>query len=217
MLGRGGLHFLSPDFEFHFQRGNQPTQRLQEIDHNRRQLRRRGFPHFLLPPFALNVLAVIQGVAASLRGQALLLALETFPLPRDAALLLLLRRGHPDHTERIVIAVDVAVQVQCQLFGIPFVGLDLLVVFIPVARPHDVIGGSHLFELPVQAVAKGTRLVAGEHFFSQRQLLSNPQHKLRRPEALRWLRRAAINEPYDHVAVQVYVDSQFDRLGFRLR
>src|SRR5947208_10485666 len=110
------------------------------------------------------MLTVVERVAAPLGGQALSLALETFSLPRDAALLLLLRGGHSDHAERILVAADVSVQVQRQLLGIAFVSLDPFVVFIPIARSHDVIGCSELFQLPVQAVTKRTGLVARAHF-----------------------------------------------------
>ena len=144
---------------------------------------------------------IIKGVAAPLGRQAQPLALKTFPLPRKAALLLLLRSGHPDHTKRVLIAVDVAVQVQRQLFGVAFVGLDLLAILVPVARPHDIIDHLHPLQLAVQAVAKGTGLVTREHLLGQGDLLGHPQQKLRRPEALWWLGRAAVQDPHHHVAV----------------
>ena len=143
-FGCGGFHFLGSGFEFDFQRRNEPAQGFQQVDHDRGQLRAGGLPNRLPPPFALDVLAVIQSVAASLCGQALALALETLPLPRDAPLLFLLGAGNPDHTEGVMVATDIAVQVQGQLLGVAFVGLDLLAVLIPVAWPHHVVGNSHL-------------------------------------------------------------------------
>ena len=64
------------------------------------------------------------------------------------------------------------------MLGIALVGLDLLAVFIPVARPHDVVGGAHLLELAVQAVTKGTGLVAREHFLGQRGLVTHSRNSV---------------------------------------
>jgi hypothetical protein len=66
----------------------------------------------------------------------------------------------------------------------------------------------------VQAVTKGAGLVAREHFISQRDLLGDPQQELRRPEPLRRLRRAAIDEADDHVTIQMHINAKLNRLGF---
>ena len=134
-------------------------------------------------------------------------------MSREAARLLLFRAGHPHDTERVLIAVDVAVQVQRQLLGVPFVGLDFLAVLIPVTRAHDIINGAHLFQLPMQVVAKRTGLVAREHFLGQADLLGHPEQELRRPESLRRLGRTAVEDPHDHVAIQMNIYSEFDVLG----
>jgi len=83
----------------------------------------------------------------------------------------------------------------------PCYGLYLLAILIPVAWPYEVIGDSHLLQLPVQAVTKGAGLVAGEYFIGQRDLLGHPQHELRRFEPLWRLWRAAINDAHRHVAI----------------
>ena len=70
---------------------------------------------------------------------------------------------------------------------------------------------------PMQRVAKRARFVAREDLFCQRELLRYPQHKLNGLEPLRWLRRAPIDDPHDHIAVQMHVDSRFDRLGLAFR
>ena len=69
----------------------------------------------------------------------------------------------------------------------------------------------------MQRVAKRARFVAREHLRGQRELLGHPQHKRSGREPLWWLRRAAVEDSLDHIAVQMHVDSQFERLGLGCR
>jgi hypothetical protein len=73
-----------------------------------------------------------------------------------------------------------------------------------------------LLELPMQSVAKGTRLVITVDLPGQRRLFLGPLQKLARAEPLRRLGRPAIDLAHYHVAMQVHVDSQLDHLvGWR--
>ena len=82
-----------------------PRRPRSQIDDDRRQLRERGFPSLGPPPLALQVRTIIKSVAAPLGRQPQPLVLEALALPGNAARLLLLRSGHPHHTEGVAIAV----------------------------------------------------------------------------------------------------------------
>src|ERR1700757_1858897 len=117
------------------------------------------------------MLAVIKGMTPSLRGQSQLFMLQALPLPRNAALLFLLRAGHPYHTECFMIPAHVTVQRQRQLLSISFVGLNFLAILIPVLGSHNVIGGPQLLEFAMQTVTERPGLITGEYFFGQCELL----------------------------------------------
>ena len=54
----------------------------------------------------------------------------------------------------------------------------------------------------------------GDPCYGQRDLLGNPQQKLSRLEALRRLRCAAIDDPHEDVAIQMYINAKLNGLGF---
>ena len=66
----------------------------------------------------------------------------------------------------------------------------------------------------MQAVTKRPGFVAGEHLLGQRELLGDPQQELNRPKALRRLRRASVDDAHHHVAIQMHINPQLNRLGF---
>lgn len=71
----------------------------------------------------------------------------------------------------------------------------------------------------MQAVTKRPGFVAAIHLLGQFGLLLGPVEELGRTESLRRLRRAPIDLPDDHVAVQMHVHAQLDgkmRLGMAL-
>jgi hypothetical protein len=92
--------FLSADFQLRFHRRQQAAQGFQQVDHDGRQLRQRPLPVCFPPPLPLLVTAAVGRMTTPLRGQPLLFLLQTFPLAREAALLLLHLGGNAHHTKR---------------------------------------------------------------------------------------------------------------------
>src|SRR3984957_2595678 len=121
--------------------------------------------------------AVVEGMTAPLCGQPLLFLLQTIPLAREAALLLLHLGGNAHHTKRLAIAADVAIQTLGHGQSVALVRLDLLAVFVPVPRTNDVISHPYPLQSAMQRVTEGAGLITGEDFLGRHQLLGAPQHE----------------------------------------
>jgi hypothetical protein len=203
--------------QFHGQRSEHAAETFQPLGQPGRELGFELGPTSLLPPPLLFALALGKQQAAALRGHAFDFALELFPLPAFNPLLFLCWRGHADGGQRVRVASHIAVQPQGQLFGVAFVVIDALVLFVQADGLHHQVADPQSHQVAVQAKAKRAGFVATVHLLGQRELGLDPRQKLGRRELLGRLRRAVIENPYDHDAVGVNVQPQFERLKFLAR
>src|SRR4029453_6167643 len=93
---------------------------------------------------------------------------------------------------RMAVAGDEAVERIEHGQSVGAVGLDLLVLFIPVPWAVDVIGPAQGGELAVQGVAEGAGFVAGDDLPALGELLFYPLHQGGGCETLRGLGMAAV-------------------------
>jgi hypothetical protein len=93
----------------------------------------------------------------------------------------------------VVIARDKTIQSREHGQRIGAVGLDPLVLFIPVAGPDDVIGHTQRDQLPVQHITKGAGFVAGNDAPAVDDLFWHPRQQTWERESLGWLGKLPSN------------------------
>ena len=91
------------------------------------------------------------------------------------------------------------------------VGLHLLAVFVPVARPHHEVLDAQAHQAPVQHETKRSGLVTTMHHVGLLHLLGDPRDERLRREALRRLRRGAVDLAHHDVLAPMHVDAKLDQ------
>ena len=202
------------------QRDTGGLERLQQFPQPRRHFERG--PVACPIPFALQGMAVLQGQTPAALGDEFQIAFETLPQAALTALPFLVLRGHANQGQRVGIARDETVQ--CREHGqrIGAVGLDPLVLVIPVARTDDVIGCAQRGELPVKDIAEGAGLVAGDDAPALGDLFLHPRQQALGREALGRLGKLPVILHGHDVLVQMHIQGQLECAGlmdviYRLR
>ena len=101
-----------------------------------RQPDTQGREFFRPPPFIRQVVAVVARATQALRGEAFAVLQQLLALAGDAARTFFGFTRHPDAREGFGVAGDVTVEARHEGERSAPVGLHLLAVFVPIARPH---------------------------------------------------------------------------------
>ena len=169
------------------------------------------------PPFATQAIALGQGQAAALGGQALAFPPQLFALPTQDPALFFGRRRHAHHTHGPGVAMQVTIQFEHQFAAVGLVGHHALAIRIEFFGMHQVTLHSQRGELAVQVKAAGAGFIDDHDFVGQFFLLFDPFYKCGLGEALGRLRRLALAHAGHPQMVDVPVHPQLKLVNPDLR
>ena len=195
------------DSHLFVQRQRRTPQGRQQLDQPRRHGQLRPVPRSI--PFARQPIAVLQSQPASPLHNHFQVPPQTLPQPAFAAPPFLGLGWHTHPGQGMRIARHQPVQRVQHRPCIGPVGLDSLMLVVPVSRPDDVVDRAQGRELPVQNVAEGSGFVARNDLPALRDLLFHPNQKILRCKTLGRFGRLAIVLHGHHVRLQVHIQRQF--------
>ena len=143
-------------------------------------------------PFAFQPVSILQGQTTTPLGDEFQIPLETLAQTALTALPFFRLGRHPHQGQRVGITGDETVQRIEHGQRIGAVGLDPFVLFIPIARAHDVIRHTQGGELPVQSIAERPGFIAGNDAPALGDMFLHPRQQSLGREALGRLGTAAL-------------------------
>src|SRR5207302_8343609 len=163
-----------------------------------------------LPPVLHRLKAVIDHETAPLGFQSLARAHQLLTLSMNGTRAFLCFGGHAYDRQRSAIALDEAVQLYAERFGVEPIGLYPLVLLIQLLRTDHIAVDRERTQVALQRKTKSTRFIDGVDFCGLAPEFCRPMQKRLLLETLRRFGIAPLYLLDHHVKILVHINSQLD-------